>query len=449
MEQVVGAFDAAVAGPSRLVPVEYLLMPREEGVDGVAELGYLPGAVDVGEPVEGFEGAFAVFGEVEAVQLAERVPGPAPSSTVEVRTAAAILFARDPRQYVPGAAVQLVRRTGTGPVAGATSDRHECWGPLQTAFECCVEFIDAHTRTYEAVSGLFREPIPEYPHAVVREALLNALAHRDYGLIGATVDVTVWDDRVEIRSPGPLPGHITVDNMRREHFSRNRRLMRALRSVGLVEEFGEGVDRMYHQMETRLMLPPEFTATADSVTVTLRNQFLVDLEEQAWLLALEGWPGSAEERRVLVELRRRGEAAKRHLCEAMPNLDMDYILDRMRLQGLVDRIGRAGGTRYRLSADVIRRAGAPAEAEARRHSSALLAELQRVGSLSTAEAAKLLDIERTAARNMLNELAAAGKVRPVGNTRARRYIMIDDDAIMIDDDASRVSLSSSRRYVSG
>ena len=152
------------------------------------------------------------------------------------------------------------------------------------------------------MSGLLREPIPEYPRAVVREALLNALAHRDYGLVGTTVDVTVWDDRIEIRSPGPLAGHITVDNMREEHFSRNRRLMRTLRGIGLVEEFAEGVDRMYYEMEARLMLPPEFAVTADSVTVTLRNQFLVDLDEQAWLLSLDPWPASAPERRVLVEL---------------------------------------------------------------------------------------------------------------------------------------------------
>ena len=361
------------------------------------------------------------------LHLAERAPSSSQSSAVEVAVAAAILFARDPRRFVPGAAVQLVRRTGTGPIAGTTSDRHECWGPLQTVFECCVEFIDRHTRTYETVSGLLREPIGEYPHAVVREALLNALAHRDYGLVGTTIDVTVWDDRIEIRSPGPLPGHITVDNMRREHFSRNRRLMRALRDVGLVEEFGEGVDRMYHEMETRLMLPPEFTATADSVTVTLRNQFLIDLDEQAWLLALDALPGSAEERRVLVELRRRGEAAKRHLTEAVPNVDLGSLLERMRLQGLVERVGRAGGTQYRLSAAVIRRAGAPAETGARLRSTGLLRELQRVGSLSTAEAARMFGIERTTARNMLNELAAAGKVRPVGNTRARRYLLIDDD----------------------
>jgi ATP-dependent DNA helicase RecG len=358
------------------------------------------------------------------LHLAERAPSAANSGDVEVTTAAAILFARDPRQFVPGAAVQLVRRAGTGPIGGPTSDRHECWGPLETAFGCCVEFIDKHTRAYEAVSGLFREPIPEYPRAVVREALLNAFAHRDYGRVGTTIDVTVWDDRIEIRSPGPLAGHITVDNMRLEHFSRNRRLMRTLRSMGLVEEYGEGVDRMFQEMEARLMLPPEFSATVDSLTVTLRNQFLIDLDEQAWLLALDPWAGSAAERRVLVELRRRGEAAKRHLAEVLPSTDLDTLLDEMRLRGLIERVGRAGGTQYRLSNDLIRRAGVPAGNETHERTARLLREIERRGSISTAEAAGLLDVDRAVARKMLNDLAAAGRARPVGNTRARRYLPV-------------------------
>ena len=358
------------------------------------------------------------------LHLAERASSAAAGGDIEVTTAAAVLFARDPRQFVPGAAVQLVRRTGIGPIAGPTSDHHECWGPLEVVFGCCVEFIDKHTRTYEAVSGLFREPIPEYPHAVVREALLNALAHRDYGRVGTTIDVTVWDDRIEIRSPGPLAGHITVDNMRLEHFSRNRRLMRTLRSMGFVEEYGEGVDRMFQEMESRLMRPPEFAAESDSLTVTLRNQFLIDLDEQAWLLALDPWAGSAAQRRVLVELRRRGEAAKRHLAGVLPSIDLDALLDEMHLRGLVERVGRAGGTQYRLSNELIRRAGVPARDKAHERTVRLLREIERLGSISTAEAASLLDVDRAVARKILNNLAAAGKARPVGKTRARRYFPV-------------------------
>ncbi len=74
LEQVVGALDAAVGGPPGAVPVEDLFVPGQERVGDVAELGYLAGAVDVGEPVQGGESAFSVLGEIEAVQLAERFP---------------------------------------------------------------------------------------------------------------------------------------------------------------------------------------------------------------------------------------------------------------------------------------------------------------------------------------------------------------------------------------
>ena len=134
-------------------------------------------------------------------------------------------------------------------------------------------------------SGHTGKPL-QYPPAVLREAVLNALAHRDYGLAGATVDVTIWDDRIEVQSPGSLPGHITTDNMRREHFSRNRRVMRVLKILNLVEEYGEGVDRMFNEMEARLMEPPHFSATASSVTVTLYNRSVLSIEDQAWLALL-------------------------------------------------------------------------------------------------------------------------------------------------------------------
>ena len=73
--EIVGAVDACVVWPAGAVPVEDLFVPWEEGVDGVAGLGDLAGAVDVREPVQGGLRAVAVAGEIEAVQLAERVPG--------------------------------------------------------------------------------------------------------------------------------------------------------------------------------------------------------------------------------------------------------------------------------------------------------------------------------------------------------------------------------------
>ncbi len=288
-------------------------------------------------------------------------------------------------------------------------------------FDCCLAFIERHTRQYEVVTGTRRERLPEYPLAVVREAVLNALAHRDYGLIGATTDITIWDDRIEIRSPGPLPGHITIENMRDEHYSRNRRLMGVLKTLGLVEEYGEGVDRMIREMEARLMMPPVFTATPSSVTVTLHNRFLVAVDDQVWLALLGGYPMTTHERRALVEARHGGAVTRRQLRELMPESDIDALLKGAVAKGLLVRVGRAGGTRYVLSDEVVLRVGSQGMEAQQRRRQMLLDEIARRGSISTAEGATLLEEDVAAVRQLLNELTTAGFVRADGATRARRY----------------------------
>ena len=352
--------------------------------------------------------------------LGVAVPAPPPLEPSVLR-AAAILFATEPRDFIRGAAVQLVRRAGTGPGPGPTIAREECSGPLVATVDCCLRFIESHTHRFEAVTGSRREALPEYPEAVLREAIVNALAHRDYGLTGATVDVTVRDDRIEVRSPGPLPGHITIDNMREEHYSRNPRIMRVLKTMRLVEEFGEGIDRMYREMESRLMEPPSFEATASSVTVTLRNHFLVDVEDQLWLTQLGREELTADERRALVAARRNGAVTPRELRAIMPDSDARTALEGAVAKGLLTRIGERGGSRYVLSAEVMLRAGSAATGAQNRRRQTLLDEIRRRGSISTTEAAALANAAPAVARRLLDELAKAGLVQPRGRTRARRY----------------------------
>ena len=345
----------------------------------------------------------------------------APPLGPRVLRAALVLFASEPRGHVRGAAVQLVRREGVGPGPGPSSAREECAGPLADTVDCCLRFVATHTRRFEIVAGSRREALPEYPGPVLREAIVNALAHRDYGLAGATVDITVWDDRIEVRSPGPLPGHITLENMRTERYSRNPRIMRVMKILGLVEEYGEGIDRMYREMEARLMEPPVFEATASSVTVILRNRMLVDVEDQSWLSQLDRDDIGADERRTVVAARRAGAVAPRDLRAMLPDADVDALLSRMVAKGLLSRVGRRGGARYVLSDALVRRAGNPGMAAHNRRRQVLLDEIRRRGSLSTNEAATLLDVAPAVARRLLNDLVRAGLARAAGRTRARRY----------------------------
>ena len=336
-------------------------------------------------------------------------------------TAAVVLFAKEPARFIPGASVQLVRRLGVGPGPGASESREECSGPLPEVLDCCLEFIGRHTARYQAVVGTRREDIAEYPEAVLREVVLNALAHRDYRLAGATVDITVWDDRIEVRSPGPLPGHITVENIREEHYSRNRRIMQVLKTLRLVEEYGEGVDRMFREMEARLLEPPIFLATSSSVTVTLRNRSLVDVADQAWLAQLSAYPLSSAERLALVIAHREGAVTPRRLREALPDTDTSAVLAGAVAKGLLLRVGERGGTRYQLSPEIVRRAGSGAAELHNRKRQMLLDEIRRRGSISTSEGVRLLDENSVAVRNLLNQLVQAGLARAEGRTRARRY----------------------------
>jgi ATP-dependent DNA helicase RecG len=85
------------------------------------------------------------------------------------------------------------------------------------------------------------------------------------------VEVFIFDDRLEVVSPGRLPGSVRVHNIRDEHFARNPRVARALADLGLVGDVGEGVDRMYEEMANADLPPPEFEDRGSSVRVTLRR----------------------------------------------------------------------------------------------------------------------------------------------------------------------------------
>lgn len=344
-----------------------------------------------------------------------------PGSHPTIRVAAALLFADEPAKTVSGAAVQAVRRAGLGPIAGVTLARAELRGPLVTVADDALAFIAQHTKSYEVVVGTRREAMPEYPVRALREAVLNALAHRDYAMAGTTTDVTIWDDRVEIRSPGPLPGPITLDNIRSDHFSRNRRIMRVLKTMGLVEEYGEGIDRMFEEMAKRLMEPPVIDPTPTSVTVTLFNRFRVGLEDQVWLATLGHLDLTVAERLALLIARDEGLVTSRRLRSSIEDVNASTVLAAAVAKGLLRRRGERGGSHYVLSEEVILRAGASGvEAQARKRH-LLLNEARRRGSISTVEGAALLGEQLVVVRHLLNDLARTEHLVAEGNTRSRRY----------------------------
>jgi len=103
-------------------------------------------------------------------------------------------------------------------------------------------------RTYLASNALFVTK-PEYPEFCWTELIVNAVAHRDYSILGTDIQIKLFDDHFTVESPGILPGRVRLHNMRTTHFSRNPKIASFMKEYEFIREFGEGVDRMYRELE--------------------------------------------------------------------------------------------------------------------------------------------------------------------------------------------------------
>jgi len=187
-----------------------------------------------------------------------------------------LLFGKKPQRFLPQVGVVIVRFRGTSVREAAVSSerysrRVEIVGPSARVVESTWEILFEEIHQKARMDGLAREESYEYPPGAVREAMVNAICHRDYGITGQRVEIRLFDDRMEILSPGGLPGHITLDNLQYEHYSRNPRLVRGLYYWGYIEELGQGIDIIYEEMRQAGHPPPEFRDTGRSFVVTLHN----------------------------------------------------------------------------------------------------------------------------------------------------------------------------------
>jgi ATP-dependent DNA helicase RecG len=260
-----------------------------------------------------------------------------------------LLFGRNPQAFLPQSGVVFVKFPGTEPRGEdggvGYGRRAELNGPLATVIERAWNIVFDEMRIGATVTGLEREELLEYPRRTVREALINAVAHRDYRITGRRIEIRMYADRLEIISPGGLPGYMTLDNLVEEHFSRNPRLVNGLYQWGFIEELGLGIDQMIEEMVQAGHPPPEFRATPHSFTVVLSNK-----RERA---TTPKWTRSMNERqtRAVNFVRESGSITNREYRQLCPDVSPETL--RLDLADLVDRgvllkIGSKKGTYYIL-----------------------------------------------------------------------------------------------------
>lgn len=194
--------------------------------------------------------------------------------TIGPTVAGLLLLGSNPQRVFPEAFVRVLEYTTNerevGSRANIRSDkRFEGALPLQIE----ATRRELRRRLPRAIRlgrrGRF-ERTPLLPEDAWLEAVVNAVVHRSYSMAGDHIRVEVFPDRMEVRSPGRLPGLVRVENIRSTRFARNPRIARAIGDFGYGCELGEGVDRMFEEM-VRVGLPePRYEQRSDSVSVTLR-----------------------------------------------------------------------------------------------------------------------------------------------------------------------------------
>jgi ATP-dependent DNA helicase RecG len=154
-----------------------------------------------------------------------------------------VLFGREPQRHLPFAQINSARFPGTESSV-EPSDRKDLTGRLLDVIDQAERFLDLHLRTPHVIHGFEPEPRPELPKEALREAIVNAVAHRDYTVHGP-VRLFIFDDQIEVHTPGRPPNTVDEEAMRAGvHVVRNPRIYTRLSDAGLVTRAGTGVRRI-------------------------------------------------------------------------------------------------------------------------------------------------------------------------------------------------------------
>jgi len=187
------------------------------------------------------------------IEAAERSGG-----RLLLRNAGVLFFAREPRRFFNQAYVTCLLFKGASKLH--VLDRKDFTGGIVADIEDSLRFVERNTRTAYRIEQLRREDIPEYPMPALREAITNAVMHRDWFIDGANVFVEIYSDRIEVSSPGGLPKGMRIEDLGSKSVRRNPLIADLLHRIALVEKAGTGIRRMRDGARTRGYPEPEFVA---------------------------------------------------------------------------------------------------------------------------------------------------------------------------------------------
>ncbi len=193
-----------------------------------------------------------------------------------------LLFGKTPKRFLPQSGIRALCYPGTTPDYAVRADE-DLRGPMvplcaedgtiieSGLVEQALDFVKRNTEPTAYLEGGRRVDRPAYPDTVLREAIVNALVHRDYSIAGTDILLAIYADRLEIVSPGRLPNTVTVEGMKAGmRYARNQMLVNVMRDYRYVDFRGMGVrEKIIPGMRAHNGTEPEFIAEENRLTVRL------------------------------------------------------------------------------------------------------------------------------------------------------------------------------------
>ena len=301
---------------------------------------------------------------------------------------------------------------------------YEYKGNIIEVAQDCFTQLKAEIRQKEYIFGLFREYVEDYSEIVIRELLVNALAHRDISR-QQIIEIRKYDDGgyLEFESPGRFPEGVSVDNYLRKTNPRNPNVMDILREIGLAEKAGSGFDKIFTDLLKKGKQLPEPEETDTSVIFRIKaeasNEKLIELS-----LLYENQTGKSlklDQLFILSEIVRRGKVKLSELSES-PNISsyrLHTILDNLQDLEFIESTGKTSGLSYilhitkRESTDDKIDYVKSKKQEKARQKEAILRYLDSIDTINNREARALLKLQEkdiSAVSRLFAELVAANEI---------------------------------------
>jgi len=308
--------------------------------------------------------------------------------------------------------------------ADGTYRPYEYSGNILDVAKDCFAQLKAEIRQKEYVFGLFREYVEDYSEIVLRELLVNALAHRDLSR-QQIVEIRKYDDGgyLEIESPGRFPDGVTTENYLRKTNPRNPNVMDILREIGLAEKAGSGFDKIFTDLLKKGKPLPEPEETASSVIFRIKAEVITEKLIELSLL-YESRTGQAlklDQLFVLSEIVKHGKIKLSDLALS-PNISpyrLQTILDNLQELEFVETTGKTSGLSYILhvnmrntTRDKVEYVKTKKQSRARQKE-AILRYLDSIETINNREARVLLKLEekdRPLVSRLFAELVAENEI---------------------------------------